>query len=190
MSRDPIKDAAARKRYYDRNREKILAQHKKYQALHREHRAELRRARYIQRKDIELAQTAAWALANREKRLSIYKRYHQRHADKLRQQQKLYNEIHREERNAYVVRYRETETGRLVAVAASQRRRARKRNAGSVSTEDISRILDVDRCYLCGKKFTKKRPATLDHVIPLMRGGNMRSQIWQRRMDHAMRVNT
>lgn len=162
---------AARKRYRLKNLDKVNAQQKAYNDAHRDRRRALRRARYLANKEKETATNAAWAAANPEKRAAIYKRSRQKHAAKIQESRRVYNALHREERGAYVVRYRETEAGRLVAVAASQRRRARKHAAGTVSREDIRRILSASHCHICGKRFTKSSPATLDHVIPLSKGG-------------------
>jgi 5-methylcytosine-specific restriction endonuclease McrA len=166
-----LQRAEWRARYYRKNRERILAQNKVYVEANKEHRAMVRHARYERNKESITAANKAWAKANPEKRAATYRRYRQKHADKVRADRRAYTQLHKKEIGERIVRYRKTEAGRLVAVAASQRRRARKRAAGSVSTADVCRILAADRCHICGKRFTAKRLATLDHVIPLSRGG-------------------
>jgi 5-methylcytosine-specific restriction endonuclease McrA len=67
--------------------------------------------------------------------------------------------------------YAKTERGKITRTAAEHKRRARKRGESAPTTEEITRILAARSCHLCGRRFTAKRPATLDHVIPLAKGG-------------------
>ncbi len=71
-------------------------------------------------------------------------------------------------------RHRKTEKFRIGLRLRSQVRRARKLAAeGTFTREDERALRDRQKkCYLCGKRFTQSRPATLDHVIPLTRGGS------------------
>jgi 5-methylcytosine-specific restriction endonuclease McrA len=70
---------------------------------------------------------------------------------------------------------------RMRKAAAMQRHRARKRSAkGTATAEQIAARIAMwgGRCYLCGDQAT-----TLDHVIPLVRGGtnwpaNLRPACW------------
>ena len=58
------------------------------------------------------------------------------------------------------------------------RQRARKRNLpATLSTEQWEAIKRAyqHRCAYCGKKETKKRPLTQDHVVPLKKGGGTTS---------------
>lgn len=67
---------------------------------------------------------------------------------------------------------RRSPEGRLRRIEHQNRRRARLAGGcGSATTDEIKSVLSAERCYLCGGKFTIKRPATLDHVIPLSKGG-------------------
>jgi 5-methylcytosine-specific restriction endonuclease McrA len=57
---------------------------------------------------------------------------------------------------------------------AGARRRARKKGLpATLTTEQWKAILAAyrHRCAYCGKKESKKRPLTQDHVIPVSRGG-------------------
>ena len=70
--------------------------------------------------------------------------------------------------------------GRIGTTARTIKRRATKLNAGgSFTTLDFKRLIALQKhCHICGKRFTKKRPATIDHVIALANGGtNDRSNI-------------
>jgi hypothetical protein len=71
-------------------------------------------------------------------------------------------------------RYRLTERGRLMHCLAEQARRARKRRGqGSFSADDLAKLLARQKkCHICARRFTKAAPPTIDHVIPLIRGGD------------------
>ncbi len=66
-----------------------------------------------------------------------------------------------------------TPQGQATAKASAHRRRARKAaSPGRMSASDILKLFEhQDRCYICGRRFTTRRPPTLDHVIPLSKGG-------------------
>lgn len=53
------------------------------------------------------------------------------------------------------------------------RRRAHRRNAGGKFTaDDLLKLLSHQKhCHICGKRFTKSNPPTVDHIIPLSKGG-------------------
>jgi 5-methylcytosine-specific restriction endonuclease McrA len=95
---------------------------------------------------------------------------------------KAYYWAHREERLRYCAgrrdvtkairaAYRKTDMGRAHRAANACKRRSLKL-AGQIPTgEEVARILSARCCYLCRAQFSKSNPATLDHVIPLAKGG-------------------
>lgn len=70
-------------------------------------------------------------------------------------------------------KYRGTEKGRVSSRLGEARRRARKQLVGGAFTqEDYARLRSIQtKCHVCGRSFTKKNPATLDHVVPIALGG-------------------
>jgi 5-methylcytosine-specific restriction endonuclease McrA len=72
---------------------------------------------------------------------------------------------------AYKRRYYSTERGKLINRASAHRRRLGKIGS-SATLEEIQAILAAKRCYLCGKRFTKTNPATIEHVTALAEGGS------------------
>jgi 5-methylcytosine-specific restriction endonuclease McrA len=52
-------------------------------------------------------------------------------------------------------------------------RRARKASTlGEFTAADLAKLRALQKkCHICGKRFTKCDPATIDHIIPLARGG-------------------
>lgn len=70
-------------------------------------------------------------------------------------------------------KYQQSPNGRAVVLAANRRRRALERGApGVVTAAQWRTICEVDgwKCEYCGKALTEKT-ATMDHVIPLTKGG-------------------
>jgi 5-methylcytosine-specific restriction endonuclease McrA len=105
-----------------------------------------------QNQDRVLAKKRAWYEANRE-------RYRQRYAQNP--------EYWRVRSRAYY----KTPRGRLInRNGQARRRQAAKR--GDVTTAQLEALMERQtRCYYCKKPFAKDRPATLDHIIPLSKGG-------------------
>ena len=66
-----------------------------------------------------------------------------------------------------------TKEGKLYAKLGGQIRRAREAKAGgSFSAEDYHKLRTRQKkCHICWKRFIKSDPATIDHVIPLAKGG-------------------
>ena len=71
-------------------------------------------------------------------------------------------------------RWSKTEKGKISSRIRCARRRARLLNAGenfTVQDWKIILIQQKNRCQYCEKKFTEKLEPTIDHVIPLSKGG-------------------
>lgn len=65
--------------------------------------------------------------------------------------------------------------GRLKSRLASALRRARLRNApGTFSVAEwlAQLVIQNHRCYYCKKRFNDARPATIDHLVAITRGGS------------------
>jgi 5-methylcytosine-specific restriction endonuclease McrA len=96
----------------------------------------------------------AWAEKNKARR-AAYKRAHRA--------------AHKDEHNAYMQRYREE--NRAAFVAYQQTRKARDTQAGALSVEDAAFVLSRACCFYCSAFFTPTNTPTIDHVIPLSKGG-------------------
>ena len=73
-----------------------------------------------------------------------------------------------------IAKYGKTEKGRINGRIRCSRRRARLMMAkGNFNSQDWIQILSKqsNRCKYCNQKFSKKHPATIDHVTPLASGG-------------------
>ena len=75
-------------------------------------------------------------------------------------------------------RYRQSKNGKINRTICQQCRRARiATSVTDLTPNQWTRILKNQKfkCNLCGKKFTKCRPATIDHIIPVSKGGDLTS---------------
>ena len=76
---------------------------------------------------------------------------------------------------AQSARWGKTKKGRLSSRIRCARRRARLLNAPGVFTaKDWHEILRIqqNKCFYCNKTFSESLPTTMDHVIPLSKGGS------------------
>ena len=70
--------------------------------------------------------------------------------------------------------YSKTERGKITGRLRVNRRRARLMGAEGKFTQEDWRVVlsnQKHRCLYCRKRFTQKRQPTIDHVIPLTKGG-------------------
>lgn len=108
---------------------------------------------------------------NPEKPRKAAREYHYAHRDERREAYNDWRERNREHVAEYQERYNNENHVRKAAY--TQRRRAVI--AGVSVIEEFNRAAIIERdgstCYLCGKEL-KPRQVTLDHVVPLSRGGS------------------
>lgn len=99
----------------------------------------------------------AWDIANREHVYAMQKAWRERNPDKYEAQRR---------------KYWASEKGKLYARMKTQQRRVRKAPDAPVTLEQVQALMARQKhCYYCRKPFTAERKATLDHVIPLAKGG-------------------
>ena len=116
-----------------------------------------------------------------QKRMETQRRYYQEHREKKHEQQRRYQKAHperaREYRKAHIKQRREStrrsrqrhpEIGRR----AAHKRRALERGAkiGPIKPDAIY-TRDNGICQIC-KRRVAKREASLDHIVPLSKGGS------------------
>ena len=132
-----------------------------------------------------------WANIERERKTQG--RYRQKHQEEIRARARAYQKTERgKEVNRKACRkYRQSEHGKMILRAKSRRQgktpngrqkgriRCARRRAllmtanGTFTTENWQKTItrQKNRCYHCTKKFTQNRPPTIDHIIPLSKGG-------------------
>jgi 5-methylcytosine-specific restriction endonuclease McrA len=133
-----------------------------------------------------------WVEANRERVNEKARRYRQRHLEKVRERDRLrYDPVKKRESN---LRWREANPEKVEQLKENTRRwcienpeanrrnnQARRALLKNAFVEDVDRIVVFDRdnwtCQDCGivcpkgAKFPEANFATLDHIVPLAKGG-------------------
>lgn len=69
-----------------------------------------------------------------------------------------------------------TEAGRLSSLKSNHKRRQLlKLSINTLSIEDINIVLDAQNntCAKCSRKFNKNLKYTIDHILPLSKGGKL-----------------
>lgn len=137
-------------------KECILEHQKEYYKLHKGERKEYDKKRYK----------------------SYYKLFQEERKGYLKKYRKEYRKLHKEEGKNYQKEYRKSLNGKLAHARAEHYRHALyKRERSDVSDALWTRILESqnNKCNICHKRFTKKRPPTQDHIVPISKGGSLQS---------------
>src|SRR5215831_11061020 len=140
--------------------------------------AEERRLRRLKNLPREKATARAYREAHREQtaaRKAVYQSGIGRH--RMLEAGKRYRQTEhgKEIKRAGSARWRKTEKGRVAGRIRCSRRRARRLSAnGQILPIQWLGIIKMqkNRCFYCRKRFTKKQPPTMDHIIALSQGGD------------------
>lgn len=138
-------------------------------------------------RDEENVRSAAWRAANPEKQKASDAAWRVAHPEEVRAAHAAWQAAHPEEKKAIDAVYRANNREAIKARRAAHpeasriagtRYAARKRGLPATLTvqqwEGIKAAYK-HRCAYCGRKETKKRPLTQDHVIPIKKGGGTTS---------------
>lgn len=166
------------KRYYKEYKAEVLKQHKRYNEEHKEEISK-RVRKYTEEHKEEISKwQKSYREGHREEISKYKKKYRKDHRVEFLKWKKKYRDVHKEEIAASLSKYRKTENGRAVKKRTNHKRRALTKNIEvSLTTEQWVYIIKKqnNRCNVCGKKFNAKRPATQDHIIPVMHNGSYSS---------------
>jgi Skp family chaperone for outer membrane proteins len=111
---------------------------------------------------------------NRETLNQSRMEYYNNNRELERQRRREYYKNNKEKEKQYEIEYHKTPNGKATHIRGQHKRRARKKNLeSSLTTEQWLYILEKqnNRCNICGRKFTIKRPPSQDHIIPLKHNG-------------------
>jgi 5-methylcytosine-specific restriction endonuclease McrA len=121
-------------------------------------------------KERSIQSAMKWQKENKARYLATLRRYEKRNPEKVR-----------EWNSRSGKKYRSTEKGKLTSRISRQKRRAlQARAVGSYTMQDFYAIFELQKgkCAHCLIKFGKKAKATVDHIVPISRGGmNDRSNL-------------
>lgn len=164
------KHPETRRKWYEANREHVLAKTREWQKANPERRKETlaawlertkdhrrikQRENYRKAAPARRAQSRRWVAENPERRRAILAAWRERQGPALKKRMREWHKANPEK-----------------VKATRQRRRARKRAAGGRFTGEQFKALCRhygNRCLLCGETGGKLTP---DHVVPLARGGS------------------
>jgi len=140
------------RRYYARHSQEIRAQKKRYRRAN-PHMVRKHHAAYRSKHRVELRERAgAYHLRNRERRLARRRERYQLHGHRMRAATAA-----SKRKNPDAVRLQ------------CARRRAAKKSGGDISAAEWKALKAlIHGCFYCGRS---DRKLTMDHVVPLSRGG-------------------
>ena len=176
LNREHIRDQ--RKQYCCEHKEQISDQAKLYYLKHKEQIA-VRKRKYNQthREQIR-AHQQKYNFEHREQISEHRRKYRHDHKEQISKSEKRYRETHKQKVSERDKQYRQSERGGFLKKQNNRRRRVRQRaSKRDLTPEQWQRILKNQkfRCNMCGEKFGEAKPATIDHVIPLSKGGDLTS---------------
>lgn len=166
---DKKKEKLRQKRYYETHREKCIASSKAW---------------YNANKEKAKASQKAWQKANPvnpEKRKVAYKSWYEAHKEKIIAGYKTYREAHKVERRLSRKKWEKANPEKMRLYRRKKRARKRTTQVEPIN-EKIVYLRDGWKCQICHKKVDKRfkypnpKSASLDHIIPLSKGGTHTSK--------------
>jgi len=175
-NREKIREMS--KRYREKNREKCREKERRYREKNKEKVRE-RKGIYREKNREKIREKGRiYYRKNREKCREKDRRYYRKNREKIREMSKRYREKNREKCREKERRYREKnkEKVRERNGVKRHRRRARKKgNGGSFTAQQIRELRKQSQGICKGYKrephFVGEEALTIDHIIPLCKGG-------------------
>ena len=178
------------KEHYKENKEKILKYHKEYRKLNKDKINEYQKEYNRKNKEEITKRAKKYRVAHKEKLLVYFKEYRETHKDEIveyrgknKEKLLLYGREHRRDHKDKIYKqykgYSKTPKGKITIARRDHKRRALYKNECSDMTPTRwTNILNSqsNKCNICHKKFTVKRPATQDHIVPISKGGSLQSE--------------
>jgi len=169
------------------NKEKVAEYQRKYRRIHKKKVAERSRKYYQMHKEERIKYRQTHKEAHAENSQKYYQRhkaaaaenrreYNQRNKGEIAEKKRKYYQRNKGEILEKKRKYHSSPEGHCTLNRANHKRRARAKNTeATLTAEQWETILKIQGncCNVCGKRFTKKRPPTIDHIIPLSEGGGL-----------------
>lgn len=117
------------------------------------------------------ARSKAWAAANKERMKFLYARWAKNNPDKVREKCKRYRELYPERHKQYRQDWQEQNHEKYLFYKRQYGHRKRAQRVKEITHEDWHYVLEIcdNRCLCCTKDLVF---LTMDHVIPLVKGGD------------------
>ena len=159
------------KKYYQKNKDRILARNKKYRKTYKKQKTEIDKEYYRK---------------NKKKILAYRKRWREENKERIKIQRKEYRNNHKEEKKIYDIQYRGLNQDKLNEGAKVRGKIWRDNNKDKLAAKQaIRRVLILDRTssdadlekikeyYLLAERLTESIGIkyVVDHIIPLSKGG-------------------
>lgn len=154
-----------KRKHYESNREKIKERSKKYYEENKENKKKYQKKYYEENKEAASNYGKRWREVNKEYMDEYRKTYYQGNRERINERSR---------------RWRENNKTRMKEILASSRHKRRAKLNGAES-EKISQneVFERDNwmCGICGErvdknlKFPNVLSASLDHIVPLNKGG-------------------
>jgi hypothetical protein len=109
---------------------------------------------------------------NKVKRANYNKEWAIKNPEKMYLLQKKFRD--KEERQKYIKEWRSSEKGKFLLCVSAYKRRQKIKDSGSFTFEEWKQLLAYykNTCPKCRKRFDSDNPATIDHIIPVVKGGS------------------
>ena len=157
----------------EEKRRKARERLQRWTAANRERVREVKRAWKKRNPDKVAANNRRYAAAHPEKIAAKWKRHQAAFPDKCAARTAKYRDKNREKVNAALRAWFQTPEGKAARVNGERRRRVRKMGCDAIATaKQVSELLTNARgCFYCEAPFGAGNAPTVDHVVPLARGG-------------------
>lgn len=176
---------------YENNKDKYFAQYKRYRESHKEEIKEKDRLKHLQNKESRNQWARDYYKKNKEHLGNKKKQWMTENSDRMKQWRKSYyhenkDYIKNKSKDWYCNnkqiaierqrRYNQTAKGRISRSNSTHKRRMLKKNTtpkDKITVDQWETIIKSqnNKCAMCGVRFTKTTKPTIDHIVPLDKGG-------------------
>lgn len=164
------------KKYYEENKTRISASRKQYRIKNADKIREYNRKYVEEHKDWKIDYDKRYYAENAEHIKHRVREYSQNNLETVRARHRKWRKLNPDKVITYRRKYHRSIKGRLNSIRGKHRRRCREITTESTLTDmQWNKILDLQRgkCSMCKKQFSKSNPATVDHIIPVSKGGGL-----------------